>query len=251
MKTILLTNDDGVDSPGIRNLKKYLDSKYRVVIVAPETQKSTTSHSFTLHKPLYLKEHEKDVYSVDGFPADCVYVGANSILKNGLDLVVSGVNKGGNLGTDIYLSGTVAGARQAVMQGYSAMAFSVEIFDDKDVFWETAFKVIDEVLEKYFNNEFKTFLNVNIPNLEYKDLKGYKVCKLGEKEYFTQVDWRVDPRNRKYCWIGGYLKVPKGISGSDCDFVYSNFVSITPFKLDVTDYEAFDTVSKILNYEDC
>lgn len=245
-KTILLTNDDGVHSTGIREFKKALEEFGRVVIVAPSEEKSSTSHSFTLDKPLYIKEIEKDIYSLNGFPADCTYVGINSILDTKPDIIISGVNKGGNLGTDVYLSGTVSGARQAVMQGYSSMAFSIELFDKGHIYWDTAFLVAKDILKKYFTKSFKSFLNVNIPNVEYSNIKGYKLARMGEKEYFTQVDWRTDPRNRKYCWIGGYLTGYKDIGDSDCKTVYDNYVSLTPMKLDVTDYSSFNELENIL-----
>ena len=245
-KTILLTNDDGVDSIGILKLKESLEEFGRVIIVAPDSQKSTTSHSFSLDKPLYLNEVSEDVYSINGFPADCVYIGINSILNHKPDLVISGINKGGNLGTDVYLSGTVSGARQGVMQGCSSMAFSLEAFNTQTLYWDTTFKVAKDIVQIYFDNTFKSFLNINIPNIDYSDIKGYKVAKMGEKEYLSQVDWRTDPRKRKYCWIGGYLTGHKDITDSDCKAVHDDYVSITPMSLDITDYGMFDLIKKVM-----
>jgi len=234
---ILLTNDDGVGSIGILKLKESLDSFSNCVIVAPDKEKSTTSHSLTLLKPLFVKELESNIYSISGFPADCVYVGVNKILKVKPDLLISGINRGGNLGLDVYLSGTVAAARQAFMQNIPSIAFSLELLDSKTIYWDTAFKVAKDLVLKYIKNPIFGFININIPNIAYEDIKGYKITCLGEKEYKEEVISRVDPRDRSYCWIGGTVNGYKKIENSDCDAVYNSYVSITALKLDVTNYE--------------
>jgi len=182
---------------------------------------------------------------VSGFPADCVYVGLIKILKQKPALLVSGINRGGNLGHDVYLSGTVGAARQAFMQGIPSIAFSLELLNSKILHWDTALLVAKDILTKYINKPFLGFLNINIPNIEYKNIKGYKITKLGEKEYKEELVCRKDPRARPYCWIGGTLNGYKKIKNSDCEAVYNSYVSITPLKLDVTNYDDFDKLEHI------
>lgn len=245
LNNILLTNDDGVNADGLQKLKEAISSFANCIVVAPDIEQSTTSHSLTLYKPLFLRELDYNVYSVSGYPADCVYVALNKILKQKPDLVISGINRGGNLGHDVYLSGTVGAARQAFMQGVPSIAFSLELLNLKTTYWDTAVRVATDIILKFLKEPFYSFINVNIPNVEYKNIKGYKISCIGEKEYKEELLWREDPRGRPYCWIGGTLNGYKNIKESDCEAVYNNFVSISPLKLDLTSYDEFSKLESI------
>lgn len=236
MKTILLTNDDGVNAPGIRILKKELDKKYRCIIIAPSEEKSGTSHGLTLRSPVKIKKLEEDVYSLSGFPADCVYAGMNGAIGKKPDFIISGINKGANLGIDVYYSGTAAGARQGLIEGVPSCALSlVYKKDDKKLYFENVAKKTLEFLDKIFEKEMKNvFLNINFPNI--KKFNGVKTTKLGMRRYEGRVESKKDPRGNDYCWLwGDYVNFDK-IEGSDCVAIEEGFVSVTPIFLDTTDY---------------
>ena len=242
-KTILLTNDDGVNAEGIRVLKDVLAPLGRIIIVAPSSERSTTGQTLSLHVPLRVDELEEGVYSVSGYPADCTYVALHGILPRKPDLVISGINRGGNMGNDIYYSGTAAAARQAVMDGVPSISVSVELEKGyKKIFWEDVAEFTLKFASKFLSEDlgFGGFININSPNLPSRKIKGYKFTKMGQRRYLEQVDWRTDPRDKKYCWIGGYYEGFKSEEGTDCQVVEDGYISITPMKLDVTDYSTIE-----------
>ncbi|OGW50245.1 MAG: 5'/3'-nucleotidase SurE [Nitrospirae bacterium GWC2_57_9] len=237
---ILVTNDDGVLSPGIQLLAKRLRDLDRVVIVAPDRERSAAGHSMTLHRPLLIEQIKEEVYSVNGTPTDCVNIAVKGLLKETPRLVVSGINKGPNLGDDITYSGTVAGAMEAILLGVPAIAFSLNARQDF-LFAEAAevaLGIARSVLEQGL--PAGTLLNVNVPNCSVEEIRGTLITRLGKRIYHQMTVERVDPRGKKYYWIGGGEPDWEREEGTDFDAVDRRHVSITPLHLDLTDHASFE-----------
>jgi 5'-nucleotidase len=240
---ILISNDDGVYSWALHVLAKQLKKLGQVWVVAPLEEKSTTGHSLTIHKPLRIHRLENGFYGVSGSPADCVYVAIREVLKGMPDLVVSGINRGANLGQDIYYSGTVSAAREACILGIPAIAVSMDVNhkrrkEDKEIHFDTAARSIVQLLKEITlkNIPKHTLLNVNVPDVPYSQIKGFKAVKQGFRFYSGSVLRRVDHRGKPYFWVGGQYKGFRPEVGTDCAAVSEKFVSVTPLKLDCTDY---------------
>lgn len=248
---ILISNDDGIESPGILLLAAALESLGHVTVVAPQRERSTSGHSLTLHKPLRCYEVRPNYYAISGSPADCVYMATRLLMKKKPDIVVSGINKGANLGNDIYYSGTVAAAREGAYFGSKAIAFSLALghhLDKTPPSWDTAVQFAKLFVPMTFKKTFPAnhILNVNVPNLPASQIKGVRVSKQGMRYYSDEITDRVDPRNRHYYWLGGEYKGFENIPGSDCVHVDQGYVSITPLKIDSTDY---DLMEEFKNWE--
>jgi len=250
MKHILITNDDGYESVGLKALIEALSPLAKITVVAPAIEKSACGHSFTLTKPLRLVSVDDDFYKIDnGTPTDCVFISLNTLFKSNKkpDLVISGINIGSNMGEDITYSGTAAAAMEAVLQGIPAIAIS-QVCKDKCHHiangWDFALakKIIKDVTKKILNNEFplgeRKFLNINIPQTSIEECKGIKITKAGYREYANDTHRHVNPRGEEYYWIGTNPLIWKKSSDSSCDFeaIKANFVSITPIHLDMTSY---------------
>ncbi|HEX4924515.1 MAG TPA: 5'/3'-nucleotidase SurE [Bdellovibrionales bacterium] len=250
---ILISNDDGIESQGILKLAHGLrDIGLDVTVVCPHRERSTTSHSLTLHKPLRVFEVEKQIYAVTGSPADCVYFATRFLLKNNKpDLVVSGVNRGANLGHDIFYSGTVAAAREAALFGIPSIAMSLAINLKEahaPAYWETAVEFGKALVPWFAARKFPAshVLNVNIPNVPARDIKGVRVSRQGRRVYADVVTEGVDPRGKKYYWVGGPYTGFDQIPDSDCVHVDQGFISLVPLKTDTTDY---DLRTELKNWE--
>ena len=231
---IFITNDDGYLSYGILGLAEVLAKKHRVTIVAPHNPQSGAGHALTMHKPLRIKyfpelseKHHTKVYSCSGKPADCAKIGIDEVIKQKPDLVLSGINLGANLGTDVIYSGTVSGALEAAMMGYRAMAVSLDDYEGKHM--DTAIRFIAEFIEKYpIDTMVKDYiLNINIPAVPYEDLKGIKVASLGEVKYENDITKGVDPFGNDYYWIGGRKLIPTP-GEKDVNFIKQGYVTVTP-----------------------
>lgn len=240
---ILVSNDDGVYAWGLHVLYKHLRKLGQVWVVAPLEEKSTTGHSLTIHKPLRLLGMEHGFYGVSGSPADCVYIGIREVMKTMPDLVVSGINRGGNLGQDIYYSGTVSAAREACILGIPAIAVSCNIDprkvrDERSIHFDTAAKSVVKLLREISITSIPkhTLLNVNVPDVPMSRIKGFRAAKQGFRYYSGSVLKRVDHRGKPYFWVGGQYKGFHRQPGSDCDAVADNYVSVTPVRLDCTDH---------------
>lgn len=246
---ILVTNDDGVYSPGIQTLAKRLRDLDRVVIVAPDRERSAAGHSMTLHRPLLIEQVKEDVYSVNGTPTDCVNIAVKGLLKETPRLVVSGINKGPNLGDDVTYSGTVAGAIEARILGIPS--FAVSLVARQDFRFAEAADVALHIASKIFEHGLssETLLNVNVPNLPLSQIRGTMVTRLGKRIYHQMTVERVDPRGKKYYWIGGGEPDWEREEGTDLDAVDRGFVSITPLHLDLTDYAAFERLRSMEHLE--
>jgi 5'-nucleotidase len=235
---ILLTNDDGIASPALDQLRRVLSPFGRVITIAPDRNQSATSQSLTLYRPLRIHEVAEDVYSVDGTPTDCVLVAFHGQLGDKPDLVVSGINHGPNMGEDVFYSGTVAAAIEGVLQGVPGIAASLVTRQPTD-FREAADvvgRIVRQVLERGLDRRF--LFNVNLPHLPAADLKGVQVTRLGTRVYEDTLVRKVDPRGKDYFWIGGEDPVWAPDEGTDFHAVDAGFVSLTPMQLELTDHAA-------------
>lgn len=234
---ILVSNDDGVEARGIRHLREALTEIADVITVAPATEQSAGSHSLTLHRPLRHRMLSEHIHSVDGTPADCIYVALyrESFLPRWPDLVVSGINHGFNLGTDVYYSGTVAAAREAALRGVPAIAFSSGHPDVLEEATTAAVRLCARVLTTpgHEEGERGSLLNVNFPAAA--GFHGLRATRLGRRVYHDEVEVRADPRGREYYWIGGPNAHHEPIDGSDTEAVDDGWISVTPLGLDATD----------------
>ena len=241
-KSILVTNDDGIHSPGLHALADALRPFGEVTIVAPDREKSAASHSLTLRRPVALRRLEPGIYTVDGTPADCVYLGALSVLEQKPDLVASGINRGGNIGDDVTYSGTVAAALEGTILGIPSIAFSQMAqasqergqHDAVSFCWETAGRVagrvVDQVLTEGLPEDI--LLNVNVPA---DPVRGVRCTRQGKHLYDQVVHEAVDPRGRITYWVGsGEAKVMEQPEDTDYTSVKNGYVSITPLHLDLT-----------------
>ena len=231
---ILLTNDDGVHSEGLLALREILTKTDDVCVVAPERERTCVGHAITLHKPLRIKKVAAHTYASNGSPADCIYLGIKAILKKKPDIIISGINKGPNMGQDVNYSGTVAAAKEGAFLGIPSMAISI-CAREKFLFNDAALithKIIDIIRNKAFIDN--TFLNINIPNITRNRLNGFMVTKLGKRIYNDKVIARTDPRGGKYYWIGGNAEGYEHLRGTDFYAVEKGYISITPLGLDMT-----------------
>jgi len=235
---ILVTNDDGIHAPGINALATRLEALGRVVVVAPDRERSAAGHSLTLHSPLRAELLVTDRYAVDGTPTDCVNLGIHGLLPRRPDLVVSGINHGSNLGDDITYSGTVAAAFEATLMGVPSLAVSLQITPEIDVNFSRAADVAallaGEVLAHTLPAD--TFLNINVPP---GDPLGLRLTRQGKRFYSDVVVEKIDPRGRKYYWLGGGDPGFENTEGTDFNAVAEGFVSVTPLHLDLTNYRSF------------
>ncbi|MFW5990244.1 MAG: 5'/3'-nucleotidase SurE [Campylobacterales bacterium] len=249
MKTMLVTNDDGFESVGLKALVDTLREVARVIVVAPTTEKSACSHSLTLTRPLRFVKLDDDFYKLDdGTPTDCVYLAINALFEEGKpDLVVSGINKGANMGEDITYSGTAAGAMEGAIHDIPSVAISqvcngrcqgIELFDFA-LAKESIKKIVQDILDGKLQIPHRRFLNVNIPHIEKEKSKGFKITNAGYRLYGNDAHVHRNPRGDEYHWIGLHpLAWGKNREGmSDFKAVSEGYVSITPVKLDLTSYE--------------
>jgi len=234
---ILLTNDDGIHAAGLVALRDALLPVGKVVVVAPTAQQSACSHAVTLQRPLRYDRQEPDTFSVDGTPADCVYLAlfAERFLPRRPDLVLSGINHGVNLGTDVFYSGTVAGAREAAFRGIPAIAFSHDLGDQPADFTglaEIAREMALRLLRTPTTNRWAPLLNVNFPRGRFR---GARTTHLARRIYKDRVISRTDPYGVEYFWLGGRPVIREQGEGSDVDAVNRGFVSVTPLALEAID----------------
>lgn len=236
MTRILVTNDDGIYSEGLRKLADACREVGEVIIIAPDREQSAASHALTLNRPLRLIQLEKDEWIVDGTPTDCVNLGVLYLLKDGRpDIVVSGINFGPNLGDDVTYSGTISAAFEGALLNIPSIAFSALIGEhfSFDRCAEFAAELTRHVLMGDRNPG--VVLNVNFP---VEPPRGVRVTKLGKRIYSEGVIERLDPRGKKYFWIGGEPPVWHHGEGTDFEAVDQGYVSITPLHLDLTHHES-------------
>jgi 5'-nucleotidase len=243
LPSILISNDDGYRSPGLRALADAMAELGEVWVVAPEQEQSATSRAISIHRPLRIRELGERWFAVDGTPTDCSYLGVHHLMRERRPaLMVSGINHGANLADDVTYSGTVAAAMEASLIGVPAIAFSLATRGPFD--FAPAARFARSLAESALAQPLPPgiLLNVNVPG--GGDPRGYKVTRLGKHSYGTEVVEQTDPRGRKYYWIGGNEYQHEDIPGSDCNAVYEErLVSVTPLHLDLTDDAARALVS--------
>ena len=253
MTHILLTNDDGVNAPGLLALFKEIRKLGEVTVFAPDRNWSASGHVKTMHRPLRVKEVQladgTGAYASDGAPSDCVALALLGYIDKKIDLVVSGINPNGNFGHDVTYSGTVTAALEAVIHGVPGIAVSLDspdnylgILDFKPAA-RAAHHVASIFLEQGFPPEIA--INVNVPFLDGNPIKGMRITRQGLRVYRDQLVSREDPRKQPYYWIGG--EAPTGIleEGTDYGAVKDGYVSITPIKLDLTAYEIIESLQDL------
>ena len=248
---ILISNDDGIESPGLHALARALATNAEVTVVAPHRERSTAGHSLTLHKPLRIFSHGNQVYSTSGTPADCIYLGIREVLKGPPDIIVSGINRGANLGTDVHYSGTVAAAREGALMNIPSYAISVvdlhqtlPDYPQEEIRFDMAAELAREIIEStaHVNFPAHTLLNVNIPNMDRDRIRGTQVTRQGFRFYANEVTRRRDPRDKDYYWIGGHYLRFEGGDSSDCHAINEGFVTVTPLTIDCTHNDFYTTL---------
>lgn len=233
---ILIANDDGIDAVGINTLAKALSEHYRILVVAPDRNRSGASNSLTLTRPLQPTRVKENYYRVDGTPTDCVNLALSGVIDGQVDLVVSGINHGANLGDDVIYSGTVAAAMEARHLGQPALAVSLV----GCTHFDTAAQVVLQLLSDAKNLALAPgiLLNVNVPDMPYEQLKGTKVTRLGYRQRAQEAISAHHPRGLASFWIGALSEPHDASEGTDFHAVQEGYVSITPIHTDMTCYEA-------------
>ncbi|MGC7872333.1 5'/3'-nucleotidase SurE [Desulfosporosinus sp. SYSU MS00001] len=246
---ILLTNDDGYFAPGIQTLYEVLANHngYDVSIVAPDGQRSATGHSITLFNPLFVAEHllkeSFKGFAISGTPSDCVKLAIQGELIPKPDLLISGINQGPNLGTDIFYSGTVSAAMEGVLLGVPSIAVSLASFEYQD--FEPAAAYIAENLNLFLKLNHKGLINLNLPGKPRHEWQGLRVTRLGKAVYENIFEQRTDPRGRLYYWQSGTM-TPDNENDTDLRAIEEDFISITPVHSDLTDYASLPLWTEVL-----
>jgi 5'-nucleotidase len=241
---ILVSNDDGIHSEGLRALGEAMTALDEVTVVAPDRERSAASHSLTLHRPLRVEELRPSWHAVDGTPTDCVLLGVHGLLRERPRLVVSGINRGGNLGDDVHYSGTVSAAKEATMLGLPAIAVSLAA--RTDFRFEVAARFVQRLAAFTLQHGLPadTLLNVNVPETAAGDVPvGFRLTRLGRRRYSDVITEKVDPRGRKYYWLGGSEIEGLAEAGTDLEAVGAGMISVTPVRLDLTNYECWERLS--------
>ncbi|MBI2519115.1 MAG: 5'/3'-nucleotidase SurE [Bdellovibrio sp.] len=244
MLKVLLSNDDGIHADGIQILMHALNNIAELYVVAPLRERSTTGHSLTLTDPLRTVEIRKNVWGCSGFPADCVFMGLGHLAREvQFDVVVSGINRGANLGQDVYYSGTVAAAREGAFHRVPAIAIS-SVLDNLGHEEEIHYAAAAHFLKKFLTLGGHKFcpqfgvVNVNVPNLPLEQIQGVKLSRLGFRRYNDAIEERTDARQRPYYWIGGKYQGPVCDEGTDCMAIERKQISVS--LLNLLDHSNFD-----------
>jgi 5'-nucleotidase len=248
---ILVSNDDGIRAAGIRALEAALAPLGEVWVVAPDREQSAASHSLSLYRPLRVDQIDARHFAVDGTPTDAVNLAINGIMKSKPDLVVSGINHGGNMGDDITYSGTVSAAMEGTLLGVPSIAVSLMVRKGPDAnptpdFGPAAdftIRLARVVSERGLPRD--TLLNVNVPDLPPAEVRGYRVTRQGKRRYGDAIVEHLDPRGRKYYWIGGEDLGFVPAEGTDCTTVAGGYISITPLHLDLTNYASIAAINEL------
>lgn len=239
----LLTNDDGINAKGLLTLKREISKIGKVWVVAPDREQSATSHSLTLHYPLRVNKIADKFFSIDGTPTDAVMLAVYGILKKRPDIVISGINHGPNLGDDVSYSGTVAAAMEGTILNIPSIAVSVASWKAK--YFDSAARFTRKLASFVLKNGLpkETYLNVNIPDRK-ETIKRYKITHLGKRVYNDVMIEKLDPRGKKYFWIGEQSPIWEKEKDSDFSAIKKGYVSITPLHLDMTAYKTIEQIKK-------
>jgi len=242
MPLFLITNDDGIQSPGLEALVYALSSQAECLVIAPDRDNSAVSHSLTMNRPLRVTKLKDGFYTLNGTPTDCVAIGLNKIIRQKPDLLVSGINPGPNLGDDISYSGTVSAAVEGTMYGIPSLAVSLagEAPYDFTAAASIAAKLAKQILQQKLPKD--TLLNANIPQTD--SIKGIKVTRQGRRLWDNAIQETRDPWGRKHYWIGGGTPSPDSGEDTDVYAVSNGFISVTPIHLDLTNHQGIDHLKK-------
>lgn len=250
---ILVTNDDGITAPGIRNLIDFMNEIGDVVVVAPNSPQSGKGHAITINSTLSFEEVKMEgpqtEYSCSGTPVDCVKMALDKILTKRPDIVVSGINHGANSSINVIYSGTMSAAVEAGVEGIPAIGFSLLDFS-----WEADFSQAKEYIQQIVRRTLQhpmpqgVVLNVNIPKLAKNEIKGVKVCKQANAKWEESFDERVSPHGKKYYWLTGYFNNMDQSEDADETALANGYISIVPVKFDLTAYEYMNTLNEVMNF---
>jgi 5'-nucleotidase len=245
MKRILVSNDDGIQAPGIVALAEALAEIAEVTVVAPHAEQSAASHALTIHRPLRVKELGNRRFAVDGTPTDSVLLAVSEFCDERPDLVVSGINQGPNMGEDVIYSGTVAAAMEGAILDIPSMAVSLASRDASD--FRPAAAVARGMVQRLLDADLprRFLVNVNVPALPLEEIRGTRVARLGTRFYQEVVIRKQDPRGRDYYWIAGE---PSFAEDPDTDFrvVADGYVALTPLLMDLTDFERLPLLGELV-----
>ncbi len=247
---ILVTNDDGVHAPGLDVLERVARRlSDDVWVVAPETNQSGASHSLTMHRPLRVRQIAPRRFAIDGTPTDCVLLALQTVIKDGpIDLVLSGVNQGSNLGEDVSYSGTIAAAMEATLLGVPAIALSQGYRNGHPVPWATAEHYAPDMIFRLFSTDWPEdfLININFPDRAVDDVKGVQVTVQGKRKLGDEILERIDPRGEPYVWIGGLRSDGEFQEGTDLAAVAKGYISVTPLHMDMTHRASFERLRAAL-----
>lgn len=244
---ILLSNDDGYFAPGLACLAELLSEIAEIIVVAPERDRSGSSNSLTLDRPLSLHKSHNGFYYVNGTPTDCVHLAVTGMLDVMPDMVISGVNQGANMGDDTIYSGTVAAATEGFLLGIPSLA--VSLVDVSNGNYLTAARVAADMVKRLREHEIQSpvLLNINVPDIEYQQLKGIEVTRLGRRHKAEPVIKSQNPRGEILYWVGAAGPAQDAGRGTDFYAVQQNRVSVTPLQIDLTHYDQLDLITGWLN----
>ncbi len=243
---ILIANDDGLYAPGIRLLSERLaDHSDQVTVVAPDRDRSGASNSLTLDRPIRVHKRDDRTFMVYGTPTDCVHIAITGLLGDEPDMVVSGINAGANMGDDVLYSGTVAAAMEGRFLGLPAMAVSLAFSEQGPHHYDTAAEAACMLMAQLKDQPLPadTILNVNVPDVQWSEVRGFETTRLGHRHRSEDVIPIEDPRGRSFFWIGPPGGEQDNGPGTDFHAVRQNYVSVTPIHVDLTRYQALDQVS--------
>ena len=248
---VLLTNDDGIHAPGLEALCRELSAmpELELYVVAPDRERSASGHAITLHKPLYaqparLPGSSAPAWSINGTPADCTKIGISALMPSPPELVISGINRGANLGINVLYSGTVSAAIEGVLLGVPSLAVSLAALDQGD--FTPAARFVGHFLKlliKRGNPGFR-LLNINVPDRPLEAIRGVAVTRLSNRRYVDSFVRRTDPRGRTYYWLSGELEEEDRDPATDAGALHHGFISVTPLHLNLTDTSLMDSLGQ-------
>lgn len=248
---ILVTNDDGINAPGLKVMEAIARAiSDEVWVVAPEVNHSGAGHSLTLRRPLRTRRVSERHYAIDGTPTDCVLLALQNILEDKkIDLILSGVNHGHNLGEDVTYSGTIAAAMEATLLQVPAIAFSQACHERHPVKWKTAEHWGPDIIRPLLSMEWPkdVLINVNFPNCLAQSVMGVQVTRQGKQKVGDELIERIDPRGEPYVWIGLSREEVSHADGTDVAAVRDHYVSVTPIQLDMTHHPSFAKLTNLLS----
>jgi len=246
---VLVSNDDGVEAPGIVVLARTLSAAGEVIVVAPDRDRSGASNSLTLDQPIRVVKLDDNRFRVAGTPTDCVHLALCGMLDKDPDIVVSGINNSANLGDDVIYSGTVSAAMEGRFLGLPAIAVSLVTAEGSGHHFDSAAQAALAIMQRLVVDPLPadTILNVNVPDRPWHELRGFAVTRLGKRHRSAPCIRQVDPRGRPLWWIGPAGEVDDDGPGTDFNAVRDGYISITPIHVDLTRFQALEKVSSWVN----